>query len=74
MCSLCGKELESRDHLFFECDFSRVVWVCILQLCRQHRQVMSWEHELAWAMRTLKSKSLWYALMRLAWNGYNASI
>ncbi|KAL4285266.1 hypothetical protein GQ457_16G005140 [Hibiscus cannabinus] len=74
MCGIYGKELESRDHLFFECDFFRAIWVCILHLCGQHSQVMSWEQELAWAMRMLKGKSLWSAVMRLDWNGYITSI
>lgn len=32
-CVLCGKEEETIDHLFFECDLTTIVWKKVLEFC-----------------------------------------
>ncbi|KAK8645980.1 hypothetical protein V6N13_119784 [Hibiscus sabdariffa] len=70
VCNLCGLEVESRDHLFFQCAYSRRVWESLLQACLVHRNVLSWHQELIWTVNNLKGKSLQAIVFKLAWNGY----
>ena len=49
MCVVCKKDEESRDHLFFGCDFSRHVWSYVLQKCNIYRRIGIFDHELHWA-------------------------
>ncbi|KAH1081788.1 hypothetical protein J1N35_021549 [Gossypium stocksii] len=66
-CILSGREKESRDHLFFDCDFSKVVWKEILRLRQLQRNVMGWHQGLHWALERLKRKSLITLILKLAW-------
>ncbi|GAV93121.1 hypothetical protein CFOL_v3_36499 [Cephalotus follicularis] len=40
----CG-ELESTEHLFFQCPFSACVWIEVLKLCNIRRPIMPWANE-----------------------------
>ncbi|PKI38961.1 hypothetical protein CRG98_040644 [Punica granatum] len=42
---LCNEDNESRDHLFFACKFSKMVWEKVLQESGVHRSVGSWYEE-----------------------------
>ncbi|XP_022772119.1 uncharacterized protein LOC111314763 [Durio zibethinus] len=42
-CNLCYNEDETRDHVYFECVYSKEVWQKILQLCNIDRRVRSWD-------------------------------
>ena len=66
-CRLCQGAMESRDHFFFSCSYSKEVWCSILQLCGLSRRVRSWSEELAWAIMKLRGKALLSIVMRLAW-------
>ena len=46
VCSLCKQENETRDHLFFECSYSKNIWQQVLGLCRLRRDVLDWSYEL----------------------------
>ena len=65
-CLLCQTELETRDYLFFGCDYSKSIWERILALCGVRRGIGSWEEELAWAVNHLKGKSLSSTVLRLS--------
>ena len=65
---LCKNEEETRDHLFFGCNFSRQIWKKVLQICGYSRETSSWTGELQWAIQMLKGKSLNSTILRLAWN------
>ena len=41
MCVLCNSQLESRDHLFFDCPFSYDLWTLIASRCCR-RPLRSW--------------------------------
>ncbi|KAL4304025.1 hypothetical protein GQ457_10G025670 [Hibiscus cannabinus] len=69
-CWLCGEYGETRDHIFFECDFSRGIWRAMLRLCCVTREVADWDGELDWAVRMLKGKSLTVAILKLAWSAF----
>ena len=40
-CPLCKQEQETRNHIFFECSFSKAIWKMILTLCELKRDVSS---------------------------------
>ncbi|XVE83810.1 hypothetical protein DITRI_Ditri16bG0117100 [Diplodiscus trichospermus] len=65
-CVLCEREVESRDHIFFGCCYSKAVWKEILKLCGLERGVLTWNKELSWAVNKLKARSLILMVMRLA--------
>ena len=65
ICSLCKQEQETRNHLFFECSFSKAIWKFILSLCGLRRDVLDWNYELKWATQKLKGKSLISTLLRI---------
>ncbi|XP_039071270.1 uncharacterized protein LOC120218393 [Hibiscus syriacus] len=67
-CLLCGAEAETRDHLFFECQFSKELWGFILNLCCISRKGCSCESELAWASLLFKGKSLIVGILKLVWS------
>ncbi|KAE8718803.1 hypothetical protein F3Y22_tig00109987pilonHSYRG00041 [Hibiscus syriacus] len=65
-CVLCSNDMETRDHLFFGCEFSKEVWVGVLQMCHISWSVGSWSQEVAWAVAELKGRSSFSALLKLA--------
>ena len=67
---MCQNELETRDHLFFGCDYSKDVWQRILALCEVRREIGSWAKEIAWAMSHMKGKSMRSIVLRLAWKAF----
>ncbi|XP_039021839.1 uncharacterized protein LOC120154051 [Hibiscus syriacus] len=73
-CLLCGEEAETRDHIFFDCQFAKELWESILELCCISRGACSWVSELAWATLLFKGKSLIVGILKLAWSGHIYSI
>ncbi|XP_039067867.1 uncharacterized protein LOC120213888 [Hibiscus syriacus] len=65
MCEFCSNELESRDHLFFTCCFTKAVRAGVLRLCNLSRGALDWSEEFFWAYRQLKGRSLSSTLLRL---------
>ena len=63
-------ENETRNHLFFECSYSKKIWQQVLGLCRFRRDVLVWSYELRWAVQKLKEKSLISLILRIGWNAY----
>ena len=64
---LCQEEMETRDHLFFGCNFSKAIWRHILHLCGLHREVGGWQEELRWAVTKIKGKALISIFLNIAW-------
>ena len=69
-CSLCKQVEESRDHLFFECPFSKEIWKQILCLCGLRRTVLDWHYEFKWAIQKVKGKSMISMVLRVGWNAF----
>ena len=67
-CELCRDADETRDHLFYDCNFSQQLWNEVLSLCGQSRRVTSWQGELQWAIQRLRGKSLMTEILRVAWH------
>ena len=61
---------ETRNHIFFECSFSKAIWKMILTLSGIRRDVSDWNFELKWASQRLKGKALISTLLRIGWNAY----
>ncbi|XP_039070402.1 uncharacterized protein LOC120217278 [Hibiscus syriacus] len=66
-CVLCDVEAKTRDHLFFDCGFTRELWGDILTLCGVIRRVSCWDRELACVVHYCKGKSLLVRVFKLAW-------
>ena len=70
LCTLCKQEQETRDHLFLACSFSNVIWRRVLSLCGLNREVLSWNGELAWAVKKLKGKALITMVLKVGWSAF----
>ena len=67
-CELCRSADETRDHLFYDCNYSQQHWNEVLSLCGQSRRVTSWQGELQWAIQRLRGKSLNAVILKVAWH------
>ncbi|XP_056695103.1 uncharacterized protein [Spinacia oleracea] len=54
VCSLCGVDPESVQHLFFQCSYARQVWQKFLQILIINRSSQAFDQELQFAMRMSK--------------------
>ncbi|XP_039038587.1 uncharacterized protein LOC120176171 [Hibiscus syriacus] len=69
-CIFCDLVPETRNHIFFECDYAKSLWKAILLLCGVNRRISHWEGELSWAAHCLKGKSLLTRVFKLALTSY----
>lgn len=53
-CVLCSSFEESHDHLFFECDFAKVIWQSISSMVPIRWPSLSWGVFLRWAVIKLR--------------------
>ena len=65
-CVFCRANVEDRNHLFFECQFTTGIWMRVLSLCGQSRLPRRWENEFRWATRC-KGFSFCSVTKRIAW-------
>ncbi|KAK9030733.1 hypothetical protein V6N11_032146 [Hibiscus sabdariffa] len=72
-CVLCESNSETRGHIFFQCEYSKLVWQSLLQACQIHRVVMDWNRELEWAS-AMRGRSFDSMTFRLIWNCFVYSI
>lgn len=57
-CAFCQERVESRSHLFCECDFVRNIWCRVMSwLQRQRYAAKSWDQHLKWAIQNGKGRS-----------------
>ena len=57
-CVLCGSSIETRDHLFISCDYSRSIWKEVVLRCRSTAMLfISWSELLSW-IRSSPSKKV----------------
>ncbi|XP_020254288.1 uncharacterized protein LOC109831370 [Asparagus officinalis] len=66
-CSLCaGAETESRDHLFFKCDYSREVWNGVMDWLKYKWRACEWNLLMDWYNCRLKGKGFKQRTKRMA--------
>lgn len=56
-CCLCCRDMESRDHLFFECDISSQVRSSVLKSLGIRRLHMNIHQTVAWFQKNIKEKN-----------------
>ena len=66
-CYLCNEEIETRDHVFLGCHYSKEIWGMILSHCGISRVIGRWEEELKWVISCTKVKKLTSAILIVAW-------
>ena len=49
-CILCRSAVETRDHLFYGCVFSKQIWKEVLNLSTYSREPSDWDEELQWTI------------------------
>ena len=69
-CVLCKQDRETRDHIFFECSYSKAIWKEVLSKCGLQRDITSWHGELKWVVLKLKGKALITLLIQIGWNAF----
>ncbi|XP_038990693.1 uncharacterized protein LOC120113695 [Hibiscus syriacus] len=69
-CVVCGTGLESRDHLFADCPFSREVWNAVLSSCGFRSVMLNWDDRLNWLIDNLRGNSLRVRILKLAWTAF----
>lgn len=57
-CSLCATQLENRDHLSVECEYTRMVWRSILKwMHKDECPATTWSQMVDWGVANGKGKS-----------------
>ncbi|XP_039057118.1 uncharacterized protein LOC120200312 [Hibiscus syriacus] len=69
-CVLCNEATESRNHLFVDCNFAKLLWNSILNLAHVHKPHLPWESMIEWACVEWRGKSLISILLKIAWTSY----
>lgn len=62
----CRNFIECRDHMYFDCGFSKRLWREVMQKCLQIDIPTGWEEILSEGMREWRSKSLKAVVFKLA--------
>lgn len=66
-CSFCRNCMESREHLFFECPFTKIIWGHVIGLCLVADIPVSWEEILKWGIANLKGRGFRAILWKVVW-------
>jgi hypothetical protein len=64
-CLSCYGCMESCDHLFFHCGFSRRIWYSVIHDCGFSAPPFDWDSVVVWSVAKLKDKSLKVCLAKL---------
>ncbi|XP_058776555.1 uncharacterized protein LOC131650866 [Vicia villosa] len=65
-CVLCVNAVESHDHLFFECCFTKNVWAGILNWLGIPHTPLIWRDELKWLISNTKGKGWKHGMLKMA--------
>jgi hypothetical protein len=70
-CAFCRNGVEDRNHIFFQCGFSKRVWTASLSKCNYVNPPVLWDDVLSLGLQQWKKKTLLATLCRLT---FGASI
>ncbi|XP_019230192.1 PREDICTED: uncharacterized protein LOC109211148 [Nicotiana attenuata] len=65
--SLCQAELETREHLFVECDFAKAIWRRLQKWLKWQQTVEEWNQHVDWAIKNAKGKSQQAQIFKLVY-------
>ncbi|XP_019257736.1 PREDICTED: uncharacterized protein LOC109235947 [Nicotiana attenuata] len=66
-CSLCQAELETREHLFVECDYAKAIWRRLQKWLQWQQTPDEWNQHVNWAIRSAKGKSQQAQIFKLVY-------
>jgi hypothetical protein len=69
-CLFCHGFQESRDHIFFQCSFSRRIWKAIMAECSFPNPPIDWESVAEWSVVVLHGKGLKFNLGKLCFGAF----
>ncbi|XP_070018843.1 uncharacterized protein [Nicotiana sylvestris] len=64
-CSLCNKEIETVQHMFFKCEITGKIWNGLLSWQGIQRTQHAWQEEITWLAKVTKGKSARAAICRM---------
>lgn len=67
-CEIYSTGEETVQHLFFECDLTKVVWQKVRCKCLIYRRTYSWQEELNWMVAHCRTNSFADKIKRLAFS------
>lgn len=57
-CTLCHNHEEDRDHLFVKCEYTRKLWMKLMQwMQHDYTRTQNWEQHLDWSVKYAKGKT-----------------
>ncbi|XP_058766389.1 uncharacterized protein LOC131639954 [Vicia villosa] len=66
ICSMCKSSVETKEHLFFECNLPRTTWCTILEWIGFKHTPLNWNDELNWIVANFNKKGWRARLLKLA--------
>ncbi|GJR81101.1 RNA-directed DNA polymerase, eukaryota, reverse transcriptase zinc-binding domain protein [Tanacetum coccineum] len=64
-CSLCQKDLDSHDHLFFNCEYAQKFWKQVCDMARMKFKNFSWDARLNEMSKGKNKHSVWEVIKKL---------
>ncbi|GAV74063.1 zf-RVT domain-containing protein [Cephalotus follicularis] len=61
----CG-EVESLEHIFFQCPYTKNIWTAVLAICNISRPILPWEEEVIWMTDHSRRHSLLATVRKMA--------
>ncbi|XP_058725944.1 uncharacterized protein LOC131597251 [Vicia villosa] len=66
VCSMCRQDVETKEHVFFECSFPRSIWCTILEWIGIKHTPVIWLDELRWVIANSNKKGWRAKILKLA--------
>jgi hypothetical protein len=54
LCLFCKSRIEDREHIFFQCGFSKCIWKNLMNLCLEGCHFETWESIVHWCLSDLR--------------------
>ncbi|XP_019226445.1 PREDICTED: uncharacterized protein LOC109207898 [Nicotiana attenuata] len=67
-CTLCHNHEENRDHLFVICEYTKNLWMKIMQwMQHEYKRTQNWVQHLEWSLQHAKGKTKRAKIFRLVY-------